>query len=228
MRKVEQFYGTETQSKQAVEVVGLQPGNRKVWVLNRHVHLEGGTYLTPRESPYQWVPAIGLPPLSLECHAKEATMVEGAIALNDLIQALKSVHLQNFPAALMVLGAQMLSIHYESIYSIAGQVPATLAFGRVSLGKTKAAEAAQSLLGLCKNFRVSKITDKQAARLTSMSTLGFLIDDPSSPTEFCEKVLTHFEKGVITSCAASYEPRCTFMATLNMNCLEALADMPKR
>lgn len=119
-------------------------------------------------------------------------------------------------------------MHYEKIFSIAGQVPATLAFGKISMGKTKAAEAAHSLLGLPKNFRVSKITDKQAARLTAQCTLGFVIDDPSSPAEFAEKVLIHFEKGVLTSCASSYQPRCTFMVTLNMECIEAFASMPKR
>ncbi len=140
----------------------------------------------------------------------------------------KVVHKQNFPAALLLLGSQLLAVCYDEIYEIAGQVPATIAFGKVSLGKTKAAEAAQSIFGLCSTFRVSKITDKQAAKLASQSTLGFLIDDPSSPSEFCEKVLTHFEKGVTMSCTSQYRPRCTFTITMNMNCFEAFAALPKR
>lgn len=72
------------------------------------------------------------------------------------------------------------------------------------------------------------MTDKQAVRLASLSTLGFVIDDPSVPSEFSEKVLAHFEKGVMMSCASSYQPRSTFTVTLNMKCFEAFAALPKR
>ena len=127
-----------------------------------------------------------------------------------------------------MLGAQMMCMNYEKILKIAKQVPATIAYGEVGLGKSQAAYAAQSLLGLSKKFRVTKITDKQTARLASRSSLGFVIDDPSSPSEFAEKVLLHFEQGSSDSCSADYEPRCTFMVTLNMECLEAFTRMPKR
>lgn len=103
-----------------------------------------------------------------------------------------------------------------------------LAYGKVSLGKTKAAEAAQAIFGLPKSFRPTRITDKQAAKLASFNNLGFIIDDPSSPNEFSEKVLSHFEKGVVMSCASTYLPQCTFMVTMNMKCFEAFAALPKR
>lgn len=177
MRKVEHFYESTvencTQSyKKAVEVLGLQPGSRRVWVLNQDVHWENGVYLDHSESPFCWVSAPGLPLRDMECHVKVATTVEAALALNNLVLALKEVHVQNYPAALLLLGAQMLSVHYDSIYAIAKQVPVTLAFGNVSLGKTRAAEAAHSILGLSKLFRISKITDKQANRLSCLSTQG--------------------------------------------------------
>lgn len=98
-----------------------------------------------------------------------------------------------------------------------------LGFGNISLGKSK---AAQAMLGLSKEFRITKVTDKQAMRIATQSTLGFSIDDPS-PLEFAEKVLIYFERGALTSCASSFRPRCTFMVTLNMECLEAFACMPK-
>ena len=233
MRKVEQFYRSTTDNctqsyKQAVDVVGLQPHARSVWVLNRNVHWEDGKYLAASASPFRWVSGPGLPPHDLECAVKVATTVEATLALRNLVQALRDVHAQNFPAALLLLGAQMLSVHYDAIFMIDKQVPATLAFGNISLGKTRAAEAAHSILGLAKTFRVNKITDKQANRLVSLSTLGFLLDDPSSPGEFAEKVLIHFAKGSDSSCSAYYEPKCTFTATLNMKCFEAFAAMPKR
>lgn len=220
-----QFY------KKAVAVVGLQPGC-SIWVLNKNVHVKNGVYLTPEESPYYWVAGNGLPPHDMQCDAPTvdgvSQLLDGTLALSNLVWALKDVHQQNFPAALLLLGAQVMSMFYEQILAIAGQVPATLAFGKVCLGKTKAAEAAQSILGLCKGFRPSKITDKHATRLSVLSTLGFLIDDPSMPSEFCEKILLHFDKGLSSSCASSYEPRCTFTTTLNMKCFEAFAALPKR
>lgn len=234
MRKVEQFYGCTVEDciqnyKQAVEVVGLQPGTtRRIWVLSKDVHWENGEFIHPCDSPYCWVSASGLPPHDMGCHVEVAGIVQATSALRNLVQALEGVHMQNYPAALLLLGSQMLSVHYESIFSIAKQVPATLAFGNVSLGKTRAAEAAQSILGLSKTFRVMKITDKQANRLASLSTLGFLLDDPSSPSEFAEKVLIHFSKGGDTSCLASYEPKCTFIATLNLKCFQAFASMSSR
>lgn len=235
MKKVEQFYSSTEESstrshKKAVEVVGLQPDSNNIWVLSKDVHIKDGQVLSADESPYCWVFGNGLPLLEMQCNVKVSPnrIVDRTLALCNLINALKEVHLQNFPAALLLIGAQIMSMHYTEIYEIAGQVPATLAYGRVSLGKTKAAEAAQSILGLQNFFKVSKITDKQAARLSSLSTLGFLIDDPSSPREFDEKVLSHFERGTIMSCASSYQPRCTFTVTLNMKCLEAFASLPKR
>ena len=40
--------------------------------------------------------------------------------------------------------------------------------------------------------------------------------------------MIHFAKGSDSSCSASYEPKCTFTATMNMKCFEAFAAMPKR
>ncbi len=72
MKKVEQFYAQTEEDdvqcyKHAVGVVGLQPGPRRVWVLNRDVHFENGKFLTPEQSPYSWVKASGLPPRDMEC-----------------------------------------------------------------------------------------------------------------------------------------------------------------
>jgi hypothetical protein len=237
MRKVEQFYNctdhTSTQwYKKAVAVVGLQPGS-DIWVLNKNTHIMmNGVPLSQELSPYCWVAASGLPPLDMQCLVPAAVeglgVTHATLALSNLIWALKDVHQHNFPAALLLLGSQIMSMFYEQILAIADQVPATLAFGKVCLGKSKAAEAAQSIMGLCKGFRPSKITDKQATRLSVLSTLGFVIDDPTAPKEFCEKVLLHFDKGLSSSCASDYEPKCTFTVTLNIKCFEAFAALPKR
>ena len=95
-------------------------------MLNKNVHVVDGVFLTAEESPYCWVVANGLPPFDMECHVASpvGSTVSGALALNDLIMALKDVHQQNFPASLLLLGAQVMSMYYEQIFTIAGQVTA--------------------------------------------------------------------------------------------------------
>lgn len=230
MRKVEEFYEcstAETDYKIAVEVVGRQSND--MWIMSKETHLSAdGIAIAIKDSPYCWVTAPGLPPLDHQCNVKPGTTIEAILAIKELVAASKHVYRQNFPAALLMMGAQMMCMHYEHIHELAGQVPVSLAFGPVSLGKSLAATAAQSIIGLSGKYRMAKISDRQALRIASKSTLGFLLDDPSSPSEFAEKVLLHFEKGIQTSCSATYQPRCTFMATLNLNCIEAFAAMPKR
>lgn len=118
--------------------------------------------------------------------------------------------------------------HYEAVCKIAKQVPVALGYGNISLGKSRAAQAAQAILGLSEQFKITKVTDKQAMRIAEQSTLGFTIDDPSSPQEFAEKVLIYFERGALLSCMSCFRPRCTFTVTLNMDCFEKFACMPKR
>ena len=55
----------------------------------------------------------------------------------------------------MVLGSQVLCIHYEAVMDCkyGGQVPVALIFSQVGLGKFMAVLAAQSMLGLQKNVQ---------------------------------------------------------------------------
>lgn len=106
-----------------------------------------------------------------------------------------------------------------------GQVPVALIFGQVGLGKSLAILAAQSMLGLPKTYRPSKITDVYATKFATQTTLGFVIDDPSDAGHIAENILVNFEKGTCLSSTSSLSPRCTFMATMNMNCITSLASM---
>ena len=85
----------------------------------------------------------------------------------------------NFSASLFLLGSQVLCTHYGGIMDcpVGGQVPATIAFGEVGLGKPQCAEATQSMMGLTSQYRPSKITDAQATKFATQTTLGFVIDD---------------------------------------------------
>ena len=55
--------------------------------------------------------------------------MDAICALRDLVWCLQEVHQNNFQAALLMLGGQMLSMHYEKK---SGGVPATIAYGKVS------------------------------------------------------------------------------------------------
>ena len=83
-----------------------------------------GIFDSRRRSIYCWVFSKWTP--DMECHVASpvGSTVSGALALNDLIMALKDVHQQNFPASLLLLGAQVMSMYYEQIFTIAGQVTA--------------------------------------------------------------------------------------------------------
>ena len=148
-----------------------------------------------------------------------------------LLDALKQVHRHNFPAALMTLGSQVLCTNYEAVMECeyGDQVPVTILFGEVGLGKSKAAEAAQSMLGLPSVYRPSKITDVSATKFATQTTLGlgFVIDDPSDPGQIAEKILVYFERGSCSSSFSTLKQRCTFNTTMNMHCIESLTNMHK-
>ena len=237
MRKVEEFYSdneNEHSSKEVATVMGLQPES-DIWVLNDNVHINEDGQLIPRHSsPYIWLAGYtleggGIPTRDMESSAS-ARDLEGSSSdsLANLTIALEEVHQHNLAPTLYLLGAQILCCQYESIFSKAGQVPATIAFGSISLGKSTGAEAAQSLLGLPKLYRPAKITDAQGVKLASNTTMGYVIEDPSDVADVAEKILTYFEKGSVVTRAGTYEPRCTFLMTMNLECLNTLAQLPKR
>ena len=96
------------------------------------------------------------------------------------------------------------------------------------LGKSRAVQAAQSMLGLPKSYHPSKITDTQGIKLASQMTLDFAIEDPSKTSDVAEKILIFFEKGSMVSHAGTYEPMCTFLMTMNLECMDSLASLPNR
>ena len=56
-------------------------------------------------------------------------------ALQCLVKSLKAVYGENFPATLLTLGAQVMSVHYETLNNKGYNAPATILFGDVSQGK---------------------------------------------------------------------------------------------
>ena len=126
MLKMEEYYSSqeegecENQGPKIAVVSGLhstfheQP--KRIWVMNGSVHIdEDGELVSPDESPYIWLGDYGsgdirgAPPQTL---ATSVMTVQSSEALIHLFGGLKLVHRHNFAAALMVLGSQVLCIHY--------------------------------------------------------------------------------------------------------------------
>ena len=158
MHKLEEFYRLKADSghpdhliKKAVTVVGLQiiSDVRKVWVFNGKVHIgDNGQLIPPRESSYIWL-ADNVPEHILHQHGlpsdSEASSVSplkmSRKALCGVIDALEKGFGRNFPAALLMLGAELLALYYGTIYAQGGKVPAEIAHGNVSLGNSMSPEA---------------------------------------------------------------------------------------
>ena len=108
---------------------------------------------------------------------------------------------------------------------LAHQVPATILYGDIQCGKSRAQECAASIVG-AREFSIIRhtTTDLAFSDLSSRSSLGFALDDPSSMHLLNEKILNHFEGKQIISAAKQIKPLCTFSASINMPCLQKLAN----
>lgn len=244
MYKYEEFAtkcGGEPKYYVAVRYLGLQDTKdcdnaKKVWVLNNLMHFtEDGKLLDPEDSPFIWLGSFkrGRPELSnLIPDNTFAATVMGKLskkkALQSLVNSLKTVYADNFPATILTLGAQIMSVHYEILNDKGYNVPAAILCGDISQGKSTATKAALSMIGTQNSHFLTSVSDNKSYKLTSTTTMGIVIDDPSDVKEISEKILIHFERGTATSCKFSYKPRCTFITSVNQECLNKLASLPPR
>ena len=235
MFKYEKFAmecGGEPRYYVAARYLGLQDceNEKKVWVLNKFLHFtEDGKTLDPEESPFIWLADIarGRPALTnVIPNNTFAATVTGRLskkkALQSLVNSLKSVFDSNFAAAILTLHAQIMSVHYEALNQKGYNVPAAILFGDVSQGKSTATKAALSMIGTQESHFLTSVSDNRSYMLTSTTTMGIVIDDPSDIKEISEKILIHYERGTVTTCKSSYKPRCTFITSMNKEVLESL------
>ena len=150
-----------------------------VWVLNDTVHLNAdGEPLTSESSPYVWLGSFYKPSSSHgntssgilrdNCLAAHVTLPLRDSALVDLISALEHCYENNFAATLLVLGAAVICNHYEVLFARFQQVPATIVYGEVCCGKTKATRAALSVTGTQNTNFFSSITDARSYRFAGI------------------------------------------------------------
>lgn len=205
-----------------------------VWVLNAEVHLDAdGEPITPDASPYVWVGSF-YKPRSSHSDASSGILRDNSLAasiklplrasaLVDLISSLEQCYENNFAATLLVLGAAVICNHYEVLFARFQQVPATIVYGEVCCGKTRATRAALSVAGAQNTNFFSSITDARSYRFAGMTTLGMVIDDPREDKELARKISYHFDQSMVSTCARDYQPRTTFICSMNMPCLQRIA-----
>ena len=233
MKKYQQYFEASNPApdhKIAVRATGLQPtGAAKIWVLNADVQYDiDGDLLDVDTSPFIWLgrfsgnkeaSGVQIPPEQASCARPKSRKKAG----RTLVRALQECYMENFPATLLVLGAEVLCLHYELIFELSNQVPVPIVFGDVGLGKSRATRAALSLLGVQQSNYFRELTDTRALRVTCNTTLGVVIDDPSDAHWIAEKAMQHFEKGSHGSAHGTYTPRTSFITSMNYKCLDQLS-----
>ena len=149
-------------SDNSVMDMDLDEDNLNVWVINPHMHITAdGTTLSLEESPFIWLGELmkrslkaGSTHVNIASYKYASTAntigvpySNSILAMNNMISALKQSYVNNFSAAMMVIGSQLLNLHFERLVKITGGVPIGLLYGDVQCGKTRIMECALSLLG---------------------------------------------------------------------------------
>lgn len=111
-------------------VTGLQSytAYTKIWVLNERTHVDGGgKYIHPSQSPYIWLakylPQSEKTPFNIPLrYASSAVPKKRTTAVKRLVDCLRISSGDNFPVCLLLLGAEVLCVHYEALIDVAHQV----------------------------------------------------------------------------------------------------------
>ena len=190
--------------------------------MNEYVHiLENGSMLDLMKSPYVWIKQLVNDRLASKMSPNTKKPKK---SLKNLLTTIENVYSANTPAALLTLGAQVLCLHYEALNQIGNlNVPVTVLFGPVNVGKSKVTKAALSLLGVDHCNFITYASNSKTRKITMETTLGITYDDPKEPNEIAEKILHHFDFGKSCNTASTTQARCTFITSLNEDCLMKLS-----
>ena len=133
----------------------------------------------------------------------------------DLWKAIEVATQHNALSALFTFGAVAMNLHFQTIVELKGGAPVVILYGEPDVGKTTAANAAMSMLGIeaC-SFR--GLRREFLVHLASQTSLGLLYNDPNKVNEI-ENVITDFynrmtrggfKRGLET-------PHCGFLLSCN-------------
>lgn len=185
--------------------------------------------MDPQTSPFFWLGSLHKPKRNCDTIANykltSLAYPTGSLILplRNLILAIQKCYINNFPSALMVLGAQVLNVHYEKILPLSRGIPIGMLFGDVQTGKTKILEAALSLLGTQNTHMLKKCSDNNFLKMCSQTTLGVVLDDLTDYKGILEKIMLLFDGKPIETNDERLHPRTSFLASVNMQCFDSLA-----
>lgn len=179
-------------TKKAVSMVGRQANGS--WVLNEKLIVgPDGEEVSVEESPYIWIGhLLEGPGLARPADAIPIELPLNKDQLKPLVQALQSLLKHNFFPGLLLLGASIMSMHYEVILARYLNCPVAIAFGESGTGKTTALRCGLSIVGAYPNRLFSRGTKEKYLDLCCDSSIPIGIDDPSVQKDVDSLILDLF------------------------------------
>ncbi len=126
----------------------------------------------------------------------------------------------------LIAAGLLLGLHYESIIDHLGFCPLPVICGANGLGKTKAANAALSLIGNTGNF-YSSVKQRFIPRLCCRSSLPPVIDDVKMPNILEDVAISFYNNGKDGTCLQETEPRTCPLLTVNYKTLDCFNKDPR-
>ena len=96
-------------------------------------------------------------------------------------------------------------------------VPIAILYVDVQCGKSTASRVCLSLTGTQESHFLGGCPDVTFIRATTQTTLGLVLDDPSSHTAISEKIMLLFEGKTIEQNTVALRPRTSFMALFSQS-----------
>ena len=172
--------------KVAAVCLGRQPGS-DIWVFNEKIqYCSDGNKPSAKDSPYVWLGAlIGRRKLAGVPVTSDAAVMPEKIddpkeALTCTLLALKAAVDNNYVSAFMVIAADLLCTHYETVFEAYGMCPTPIAIGKKNTGKSTAARTSLYLFGVPQKYFIREFTDTQTTSQNARKTFPSVFDDPEN------------------------------------------------
>lgn len=144
------------------------------------------------------------------------------LAFISSITTLEAYYAHNFAAAVFVLGGFVLEVHYESLINQYGCVPATIAYGNVQCGKSKATKAALSTVGLKDQKFSIKCPTQRPSNLLVKQQWGWCLMIQKIQNKL-PKNCVHFQKAHALPWHTSSRQGQHFLSSMNFKMLRKLS-----
>lgn len=175
----------------------------KIWVFSKDIafSIDG---LNTSSHNYVWLKNS----ISLGGNSKELSLEEISCDIKvsasdqifpELLETLETCLAHNYLSCILIMGAGVMSFHYQEVLKLFRFCPQVMATGPVSTGKSVSIQAALCLFGAdnTKNHYL-KCSKAFCLQRAAISSLPFGIDDPSFPVDLNEVVVS-FYNGTISA-----------------------------